>query len=141
MSFERIRTALFEPAQAHQALQAIWTHVKPWLIAGHRLHLEIRADTRSLASNRLLWQRLTEVSQQVEWHGVRMTPEEWKDVFSAARKQQRVVPSIDGTGFVVIGERTSQYTQPEMTEMLDLIEAFGMERGVRFRDHEVLEPV
>jgi hypothetical protein len=138
MSFERIRTALFEPTQTYQALTAIWRAVKPWVAAGHRLHLEIRADTRSLAQNRLLWQRLGEVSQQVVWHGLKLTAEEWKDVFSAARKQQRAVPGISG-GFVVLGERTSQYTQAEMTELLDLIEAFGTEHGVLFRDLEAME--
>jgi hypothetical protein len=138
MSFERVRTALFEPAQAYQALATIWRHIKPWLVAGHRLHLEIRADTRSLAQNRLLWQRLGEVAQQVVWHGVKLTAEEWKDVFSAARKQQRVVPGLSG-GFVVLGERTSQMTVAEMTELLDLVDAFGAEHGVLFRDQE-LEP-
>lgn len=139
MSFEKIRAALVNAEQAHQTLQAIWQAAKPYLLAGHQLHVEVRADTRSLASNRLMWQRLTDVSLQVEWHGVRLTAEEWKDVFSAARKKQRAVPGIDG-GFVILGERTSQYTRAEMTEMLDLIEAFGIERGVKFRDHETLEP-
>jgi hypothetical protein len=135
MSFERVRLALFEPTQAHQALLALWTHVKPWIIAGHRLHVEVRADTRSLAQNRLLWQRLADVAGQVIWHGIKLSADEWKDVFSAARKKQRVVPGLEG-GFVVLGDRTSQLTVAEMTELLDLVDAFGAHQGVKFRDHE-----
>lgn len=139
MSFERVRMALVEPAQAQAALQSIWQAAKPWLLAGHRLHVEVRADTRSLASNRLLWQRLTELSEQVPWHGAHLSAADFKVMLTASLRKQRVVPNIEGNGFVVLGERTSQYTQAEMTELLDLIEAFGSERGVHFRDHEILE--
>ena len=33
---------------------------------------------------------------------------EWKDVISAGLKAQKVVPNIYGTGFVVLGARTSK---------------------------------
>ena len=133
MSFERTRILLNGAHEGHKALMGLWTHVKPWLLSGHRLHVEVRSDTRSLAQNRLLWQRLNDVAEQVVWHGVKLTAEEWKDTFSAARKQQRVVPGIYG-GFVVLGERTSQMTVAEMTDLLELIDAFGAERGVDFSD-------
>jgi hypothetical protein len=139
MSFERIRTALFEPAQTYQALTAIWRAVKPWVASGHRLHLEIRADTRSLAQNRRMWAMLTELSQQVTWHGMKLSPDDFKVMLTAARKQQRAVPAIDGKGFVVLGEQTSQMTVAEMSELIELITAFGTEHGVLFRDLEALE--
>lgn len=138
MSFERVRTVLFEPAQAHEALRAIWFHVKPWILSGHRLHLEIRADTRSLAQNRLMWQRLTELSQQVAWHGAKLSPEDFKVMLTASLRKQRVVPNIEGNGFVVLGESTSQMSIAEMTELLELIAAFGSEQGVLFRDTEAV---
>jgi hypothetical protein len=74
---------------------------------------------------------LNEISQQVEWYGHRLTPEEWKDVFSAAMKRTKVVPGLDG-GFVVCGQSTSKMTKAEMSEMQTLMEAFGAEKGVRF---------
>ena len=37
----------------------------------------------------------------MNWHGQKLTPDEWKDVMTAAPKKQRVVPA-DG-GFVVLG--------------------------------------
>lgn len=129
---ERIELQLHEPAQAHRAIMHAWGHAKNWLMAGHRLTLEIRPEKRSDAQNRRLWSMLTDVSQQVDWHGHRLTPDEWKDVFTAALKKQKAVPGIDG-GFVVCGQRTSKMTKAEMSELQTLMEAFGAQHGVVFR--------
>ena len=129
---ERIELQLHEPAQAHRAIMHTWGHAKNWLMAGHRLTLEIRPEKRSDAQNRRLWSMLTDVSQQVDWHGHRLTPDEWKDVFTAALKKQKAVPGIDG-GFVVCGQRTSKMTKAEMSELQTLMEAFGAQHGVVFR--------
>jgi len=139
MPFERLRAVMVNAQQGHALLYTIWQECKPWLTAGHRLHIEVRADTRSLAQNRLLWQRLTDISEQVPWHGVKLSPADWKIMLTASRKQQRAVPSIDGTGFVVLGEQTSQMSVAEMTELLDLIDAFAAERGVRLTELAYLD--
>lgn len=125
--------------QGYGLLVDIWQMVKPFLVAGHRIHIEVRPETRSLRQNRLLWQRLTDLSQQVTWHGMKLAPEDFKVMLTAARKAQRAVPAIDGKGFVVLGEQTSQMTVAEMTELLDLIDAFGAEHEVKFKDQEAME--
>jgi hypothetical protein len=96
--------------------------------------VEFKAPRRSLDQNALLWQRLTEVSEQVEWYGQKLSPEDWKDVFSASLRKARVVPGIDAGSFVPLGMRTSDMTKQEMTDLLELIGAFGAERNVVFRD-------
>lgn len=95
--------------------------------------VEIKPKTRSLEQNARLWALLTEVSRQVEWCGKKLTPEAWKCVFSASLKKQEVTPGLHGD-FVVIGQSTSQMTIREMGELMELIEAFGAERGVRFEE-------
>ena len=129
---ERISLSLWEPIQAHKALMHAWGFVKPWILSGHRLTLEIRPEKRSDAQNRRLWAMLSDISAQVDWHGHRLTAEEWKDVFSAALKRTKVVPGLDG-GFVVCGQSTSKMTKAEMAELQTLMEAFGAEQGVRFK--------
>ena len=57
--------------------------------------------------------------------------DEWKDVFSAALKKQKVVPGLDG-GFVVCGQSTSRMSKREFSDLVELIYAFGAERGVVF---------
>lgn len=103
------------------------------LAAPDRYKVTIQPPSRSLEQNSKLWALLTEVSEQVDWHGQHLSPGEWKDVFSAALKRQRVVPGID-SGFVVLGSSTSRMSVGEMSELIELITAFGAERGVQFAD-------
>lgn len=128
---DRITLSMHEPVQAHKALMHAWMHAKALLMAGHRLVLEVRPETRSDAQNRRLWAMLRDISQQVEWYGQKLTDEEWKDVFSASLKRQKAVPGLDG-GFVICGQRTSKMTKAEMAELQELMEAFGAEKGVAF---------
>ena len=85
-----------------------------------------------------MWAMLTDVSRQVDWHGQRLTKEEWKDVFTAALKRQKVVPGIDG-GFVVLGTSTRRMSIAEMAELMTLMEAFGAQQGVKFTAPEYME--
>ena len=87
--------------------------------------------TRTLDQNSLLWPLLTDVSKQVDWYGNKLTADEWKDVFSAALKKQKAVPGLDG-GFVVCGQSTSRMSKREFSDLVELIYAFGAERGVVF---------
>lgn len=93
----------------------------------------VKPPTRSLAQNSRMWAMLSDVSQQVEWYGKRLTPEAWKCVFSASLKKQDVVPGLHGD-FVVIGQSTSQMSKRELGDLMELISAFGAERGVEFAE-------
>src|ERR1035437_2578141 len=61
---------------------------------------------RTLSQNSKLWPMLADVSKQVVWYGEKLTDDEWKDMFTAALKKEKVVPGING-GFVVCGQHTS----------------------------------
>ena len=130
---DRLTIRLYSPVQAHQEMSKAWELVKAMLMADHRMVLEVRPETRSLEQNKRLWAMLNDISNQVDWYGQKLTPEEWKDCFTAALKKQKVVPGIDG-GFVVCGSSTSKMTKPEMAEMQELMMAFGVEHGVDFND-------
>ena len=123
---------LVNAEQAHQALLNIWHGlIKPQVQDGKRLTLKVEQERRNNEQNALMWAMLSEVSAQVDWHGQRLTKEEWKDVFTAALKRQKVVPGLDG-GFVVLGSSTSKMTKPEMSELLELVVAFGAQHSVAF---------
>jgi len=87
---------------------------------------------RSAQANALMWVRLGELAEQTDWHGRKLTAEEFKDLLSAGLMQSKVVPNIDGNGFVAVGQRTSKMSIRQMNDMITFIEAFGAERGVRF---------
>lgn len=100
--------------------------------------VEFRAPRRSNDQNNLLWSLLSQISKQVDWYGQKLTSEDWKDVLTASLRRTRVVPGIDAGSFVPLGMRTSQMTKAEVTELLELVIAFGTERGVKFREFEVV---
>jgi hypothetical protein len=95
--------------------------------------VQIKEPTRNREQNALLWSLLGQVSKQVNWHGNKLTSENWKDIFTASMKQQKVVPGLDG-GFVVCGLSTSKMTKKDFAELCDLIFAFGAQQGVDFRE-------
>jgi hypothetical protein len=131
----RQSAALFNPQQAHAVWSSLWSaHIKPTLIAGQRLIVEVKPETRSTEQNRRMWAMLTDISRQVEWYGKRLTAEDWKHVFSSSLRKLEVVPNLDGTGFVALGMSTSSMTKGEMGDLMTLMEAFGAERGVEWSE-------
>lgn len=100
--------------------------------------VEFRAPRRSLDQNALMWSLLGQISKQVDWYGQKLSSEDWKDVLTASLRRTRVVPGIDAGTFVPLGMRTSQMTKEEISELLELIYAFGAERGVKFRELELV---
>lgn len=101
--------------------------------------VEFRAPRRSSDQNALMWSLLGQVSKEVVWYGQKLSSEDWKDVLTASLRHARVVPGIDPGTFVPLGMRTSQMTKEEITNLIDLIEAFGAQQGVKFREHERVE--
>lgn len=120
---------------AHQQARDMAAHLCRNAPAGYVC--TIQEPSRSLDQNAKLWALLTDVSQQVDWYGQKLTQEEWKDVFSASLKKQKVVPGIDG-GFVVCGQSTSKMGKKEFGDLLELIHAFGASKLVQWSD-EMME--
>lgn len=102
--------------------------------------VEIKEPTRNLAMNAKLWAMLAEIATQTDWHGIKLSSEEWKDLLSAGLVKSKVVPNMDGSGFVILGQRTSKMTKRQFAELIDLVECFGTERGVKFADDPIEPP-
>lgn len=85
--------------------QQAWQAAKAHLMAGQRLVLEIRPDTRSLAQNARLHAMLADVAGQLEWAGKKRDVDTWKRLMVAA-----------------------------CGELMEFISAWGAEHGVRFRE-------
>ena len=90
--------------------------------------------TRTIEQNSKLWPMLDDISKQVEWYKNWLSREEWKDFFSAIILKQKVVPNMEGTGFIAVGGRTSKMSKKMFSEMIELIYAFGSEHGVVWSD-------
>ncbi len=123
---EKATIIIHGPSQRQFAIRQIEQAPAGWSVT-------IKEAKRTDQQNRKLWPMLQDVSRQVEWCGNRLTSDEWKDVFTAALKKEKVVPGING-GFVVLGQRTSQMSKRVFAELVELIYAFGAEHGVAWSE-------
>lgn len=107
---------------------ASWSMNAP---AGCRI--EFKLAKRSLPQNDRMWAMLTDVAQQVPWHGIKLAPDDWKLIFlDALKREVRMVPNIDGNGFVNLGRSSSDLSKGEMSDLMELISAFGAQHAVKF---------
>lgn len=101
--------------------------------AGARV--EVKAERRSLDQNSRMWAMLTDIAQQLPWHGQKLRPDDWKLLFlDALKRETKAIPNLDGSGIVAIGRSSSDLTKGEMSDMIELMLAFGAEHGVTFHD-------
>ena len=99
--------------------------------------VEFKASKRSLPQNDRMWAMLTDVATQLKWHGISLTPDDWKLVFlDSLNRESRFVPNIDGTGFVNLGRSSADLSKEEMSELIELIFAVGAQHGVKFNEPE-----
>ena len=112
--------------------------IKRWVERAHDgYRIEISQPKRTEAQNRLLWPLLTSLSLDLKWHGLTLSPEDWKDLLTASfRKEARVVPNLEGNGFVALGMRTSTMSKAEFSDFIEFINAFASREGVTLRQEE-----
>lgn len=101
--------------------------------AASGLVVEIKKATRTLHQNAKMWPMLGDIERQVEWDGERMTDVEWKDWFTAALKQQRMVRGMNG-GVVFVGGSTSEMDKEDFADLIEIMYAFGAEKGVQWSE-------
>lgn len=115
---------------ADRALALRWIEKAP-----NGTRLEFKASKRSMDQNSRMWAMLTDVAAQVVWHGQRLHTNDWKLVFlDALKRELRIVPNLDGDGFVNLGRSSSDLSKSEMSDLIELIHAFGAKHGVVFHD-------
>jgi len=91
--------------------------------------------TRNLEQNAAQWPILQAFADQMWWpiNGKMepLTPDEWKDVLTAAFKREtvRVAMGLDG-GMVMLGARTSTMSKREFGEWLEFLHATAADRGI-----------
>lgn len=97
--------------------------------------VEFKGPKRTLPQNDRMWAMCTDVSQQIAWHGMKLSPEDWKLLFlDDLGRELRMAPSLDGKGFVNLGRSSSKLSVEEMTNLIELIFKRGAEVGVVFSD-------
>ena len=124
------RATLILSSDAKRAQAQRWCAIAP-----DGSQVEFRAPKRSLPQNARMWAMLSTIASQVEWHGVKLSAEDWKLIFMDALKREfRMAPNLSGQGFVNLGASTSRLSKEEMSDLMVLIEQFAAQRGVDLGD-------
>lgn len=135
----RFSLRLHNPVQAHQALDAAWSHINGWLVAGGgRLVLEVRPETRSDLQNRMLHACFGDVAKQSKWMDRKLTADQWKLLFVsghsiATKEGAEMVTGLEGE-FLNIRESTARMSKARMASLLDYVTAWAVTNGVRLQD-------
>lgn len=95
--------------------------------AGTRVHFT--GAKRTLGQNTRLWGTATTLSEKARWHGQELSPRDWINLAIGSLKSARIVPNLDGDGFVVLGVSSSDLSREEADNVQEQI----YELGARFR--------
>lgn len=97
--------------------------------------VEFKETKRTIPQNDRMWAMLTDVSAQVQHAGCKLPPEDWKLLFlHQLRGELRLLPNLDGDGYVPVGNSSSDLGKGEMSALIELIFAYGAKHAVVFHD-------
>ena len=139
-----MRATLYNAQQGHAAYVALWPQIKSHLMAGQPLVVEVKERTRSVEANAKLHACLGDIAKQIKWAGQTRDIDTWKRLLTAGWLRARgesveILPAIDGHGVDVVFRRTSHLTVKECAELIEYVQAWGTEQGVRFTAPEWME--
>jgi hypothetical protein len=125
---EKQHFKLVHSAARQRAMEAVLNAPDGWVVV-------VQEPNRSLDQNAAQWPILAAFADQLEWpiNGamVRMMPDEWKDVLTAAFRGEtvRLAQGLNG-GVVMLGQRTSKFRKREFSDWLEFLHSIAAERGV-----------
>lgn len=97
---------------------------------------EIKEKTRTLEQNAFQWPYLLGFSKQIQWpvngEMVWLSPDEWKDILTAAFEREtnpRLAAGFDG-GVVMLGRRTSKYGKKQFAAWMEWLIAAASLKGI-----------
>ncbi len=131
-----MRVTLHNAISGHRAFSALWSQIRVILDDGHKVEVIADHETRTNEQNKAQWPILQAFADQLVWpvngQMVKMTPEEWKDVLTAAFRQEvtRLAMGLNG-GVVMLGQRTSKFKRHEWPQWMAFLEATAVDRGVK----------
>lgn len=90
---------------------------------------------RTIPQNDALHAAIGDIARQRDYHGVKLPVREWKLLFlDALDRDTRMLPNLDGTGFVSVGKSTSALSKEEFTGLLSIVYEWGSRNGIEWSD-------
>ncbi len=107
-----------------------------WIsIAPDNTRVEFKGPQRTLDQNAKMWSMLTDVATQKYHQNRKYTTDQWKAIFMHACGQDvEFLPSLDGSTFIPYGNRSSDLSKAEMSDLIECMTAWGAENNVVWSD-------
>jgi hypothetical protein len=126
--------------QATALMNNLWPKVKAALAAGRKLTLEVKDASRSDEQNRKYHAIFGDIAKQAEHCGSKWDAEDWKRmlVWQYCKEKQieagKVVPSLDMTGIVQLGQQTRKFTKEQASEFVEFLLAWCADNGIELKE-------
>jgi len=91
-------------------------------------------QTRTTEQNAKMWPMLHDLEKQADIQGIKLNKAEWKDFATATLEAQKIVPNLDGTGFIAVGGRTSDMNKKKFCDLIEIIYMIGARCNVHWSE-------
>jgi hypothetical protein len=135
-----MRYELIDKSQAKRLMTMLWPKVLVALDAGRKLTLEVKDASRSDEQNRKYHAIFGDIAKQAEHCGSKWDAEDWKRmlVWQYCKEKQieagKVVPSLDMTGIVQLGQQTRKFTKEQASEFVEFLLAWCADNGITINE-------
>lgn len=146
---------LYNPRQAHAAVRHAWERSKVELQDGRRLVLHVDFEPQGRDDQAAYHARIAEIAESATYNGRVLPADDWKRLLVDAFRREtlhdpelaphwrvfgrlRTARSLDGSGFVTLGEPTRAFTRELAHSFLSWLGA--VEAGVEIGPGEVIAP-
>ena len=92
---------------------------------------------RTLDQSAKLWSIAGDIAKSgKEWGGITLSKTSWFRLLVASVYGQKMVPALDGNGFVFVDARTSRMTKAQISEVIAFAEAWAVSHDIPLSDEE-----
>ena len=130
-------TATLHNAQSgHTVWVELWQACKALLVAGHRLHVTVKSETRSLEQNAKFHALCDDIAKSgAKWMGKERTAAQWKVLLVSGHsvvtgRDFEMIPGLEGE-FVNIRESTAHMSVQRSSSLIEYTVAWCAQNGVR----------
>jgi hypothetical protein len=90
---------------------------------------------RTIPQNDALHAAIGDIARQRDYHGLKLQDWEWKLLFlDALDREIRMLPNLDGTGFINVGKSTASLSKEEFSGLLCIVYEWGNRNGIKWSD-------
>jgi hypothetical protein len=122
--------------QAQALMTSIWPKVREALVYGKKLTLEIKQQSKSREQERLYHELIGQIAKQAQHVGSKWSADDFKRLLVDQFAREigltgaKIVPNLDGTGFVQLGVQTRKFTVDQGSQFIEWLYAWAANNGV-----------